>query len=112
MPPFRPPRLSPLFAILFAGAVACASPSSAAWPDRPDSLVVLHTNDTHAHLFPYAVRGDGRLGGAAARAALIERMRRGTQRTLLLDAGDVFQGTAYYNFFRGVPDYRAMSLMR
>jgi 2',3'-cyclic-nucleotide 2'-phosphodiesterase (5'-nucleotidase family) len=52
------------------------------------------------------------VGGAAARAALIARLRSAPEKTLLLDAGDVFQGTALYNFFRGIPDYRSMTLMR
>jgi 2',3'-cyclic-nucleotide 2'-phosphodiesterase (5'-nucleotidase family) len=52
------------------------------------------------------------VGGAAARAALIARLRGRQGKTLLLDAGDVFQGTPFYNYFRGVPDYRSMSLMR
>lgn len=76
-----------------------------------DSLILLHSNDTHARLMPFPADDGERVGGAAARAALIERERRRPGRTLLLDAGDVFQGTPYYNFFRGVPDYRAMSLM-
>lgn len=87
-----------------------AEAGSGADAGRPDSLVILHTNDTHAHLVPFQ-RDDGTLaGGAAARAALIERERDAAP-MLLLDGGDVFQGTPYFNFFRGVPDYRAMSIM-
>jgi len=78
---------------------------------RRDSLVILHTNDTHARLMPFQADDGKMAGGAAARAALIQRERGRPGRTLLLDAGDVFQGTPYFNFFRGVPDYRAMSLM-
>ncbi len=87
-------------------------PSRAAWPRGADSLVVLHTNDIHAHLQPFLDSRGARVGGAAARAAVIDRERRGAAGTILLDAGDVFQGTPYYNFFRGTPDYRSMSLMR
>jgi 5'-nucleotidase / UDP-sugar diphosphatase len=61
---------------------------------------------------PFQADDGAKSGGAAARAALIEKERRRGGRTLLLDGGDVFQGTPYFNFFRGVPDYRAMSLMR
>jgi 2',3'-cyclic-nucleotide 2'-phosphodiesterase (5'-nucleotidase family) len=82
----------------------------AAWPAQPESLLILHTNDIHAHLMPYEDAQGSLVGGAAARAALIERLRVFPGKTLLLDAGDVFQGTPFYNFFRGVPDYRAMSL--
>ena len=108
-------------AVLFLGAPAAGlhSPrdrgsrrADAAGPTgRLDSLVILHTNDTHARLMPFQEDDGTMAGGAAARAALIERERGRAGRTLLLDAGDVFQGTPYFNFFRGVPDYRAMSLM-
>src|SRR5467141_3007700 len=87
------------------------SPALAAWPDQPDSLLILHTNDIHAHLMPFEDPKGAIVGGAAARAALISRLHRQHARTLLLDAGDVFQGTPFYNFFRGVPDYRSMTLM-
>ena len=61
---------------------------------------------------PFEADDGSKAGGAAARAALIEKQRGRPGQTLLLDGGDVFQGTPYFNFFRGVPDYRAMSLMR
>lgn len=111
-------RRTYLFAWLAAVAVFAFAPIGlapsvfAAWPARPDSLVILHTNDIHAHLFPFEDPKGAIVGGAAARAALIARLRTQHARTLLLDAGDVFQGTPVYNFFRGVPDYRSMSLMR
>ncbi len=60
---------------------------------------------------PFKREDGAAAGGAAARASLIRRERSSPSRTLVLDAGDVFQGTPYFNFFRGIPDYRAMSLM-
>jgi 2',3'-cyclic-nucleotide 2'-phosphodiesterase (5'-nucleotidase family) len=73
---------------------------------------VLHTNDTHAHLFPFeSARSGSVVCGAAPRAAALARERGRAGPTLTLDAGDVFQGTPYYNYFRGVPDYRSMSRM-
>jgi 2',3'-cyclic-nucleotide 2'-phosphodiesterase (5'-nucleotidase family) len=80
--------------------------------ERLDSLVILHTNDVHARLMPFTREDSALVGGAAARAALIARERSRGGSTLLLDAGDVFQGTPLFNFFRGVPDYRSMSEMR
>jgi 2',3'-cyclic-nucleotide 2'-phosphodiesterase (5'-nucleotidase family) len=103
--PLLPPAPGP-------GPPAAFAKSAAA---RPDSLVILHSNDTHAHLLPFRPEGGGeRVGGAAARAALIarERGRSPGGRTILLDAGDAFQGTPYYNYFRGVPDYKTMAAMR
>jgi len=96
-------------ALFFGGSPHFTDRAFAAWPARPDSLLILHTNDIHAHLFPYQDSRGSTVGGAAARAALIAKMRGQRGKTLLLDAGDVFQGTPVYNFYRGVPDYRSMS---
>ena len=76
-------------------------------------LVILHTNDVHSRLDPFPMDG-GRnqgLGGVAARAALIEKIRAEEEHVLLLDAGDIFQGTPYFNFYKGEPEIRAMSAM-
>jgi len=51
------------------------------------------------------------LGGAARRATLIENIRSEHPNVLLLDSGDIFQGTPYFNFFRGEVEFRAMSAM-
>jgi 5'-nucleotidase len=51
------------------------------------------------------------LGGAARRAGLIKRIRAEEPNVLLLDAGDIFQGTPYFNFFKGEIELRAMSEM-
>jgi len=103
-------RVFGLGAALILSALSCFAPRVfAAWPARHDSLLILHTNDIHAHLFPFQDAKGATVGGAAARAALFAKMRGHGGRTLLLDAGDVFQGTPIYNFFRGVPDYRSMS---
>jgi len=76
-------------------------------------LVVLHTNDTHSRIDPFPMDG-GRfagLGGAARRATLIRRVREANQHVLLLDSGDIFQGTPYFNFFGGEIEFRAMTAM-
>ena len=78
-----------------------------------DVLTILHTNDTHSRIDPFP-SDDSRyanLGGAARRAALIKKIRRDASHVLLLDAGDVFQGTHYFNFFKGELDYKLMSAM-
>lgn len=76
-------------------------------------LVVLYTNDWHSHIDPFPMDG-GRnqgLGGAAKRAALIKQIRQQYQHVLLLDAGDIFQGTPYFNFFGGELEFKLMSSM-
>ncbi len=76
-------------------------------------LVILHTNDTHSRLDPFPMDG-GRfagLGGAARRATLIRRVRDANAHVLLLDSGDILQGTPYFNFFGGELEFRAMTAM-
>jgi 5'-nucleotidase len=75
------------------------------------TLVILHTNDTHSHLepFPDNHKQYPGLGGVAARKKLIDNIKSEGHPTLLLDAGDIFQGTPYFNFFLGEPELKAMS---
>jgi 5'-nucleotidase len=76
-------------------------------------LTILHTNDVHSRIDPFPMDG-GRnqgLGGVAARAALIETIRKEEEQVLLLDAGDIFQGTPYFNLYKGEPEMKAMAAM-
>ena len=84
-------------------------------PSHPKDqhLVILHTNDTHSRMDPFPMDG-GRfqgLGGVARRASLIKRVRAAHPNVLLLDSGDIFQGTPYFNFFKGEIEFEAMSAM-
>jgi 5'-nucleotidase/UDP-sugar diphosphatase len=85
------------------------------------TLTLAHTNDTHAHLEPMELTLSGkkvRVGGVAQRVAFFDRLRAGRRNLLILDAGDVFQGTLYFNQYRGLADryfmhrmlYRVMTL--
>ena len=100
--------LAVLLAIWVTGVYVCPTPAKPP-PVGVDSLVVLHTNDIHSHLFPFLRADSGLVGGAAARNNLIARERAQTPDLLLLDAGDVVQGTPVYNLFRGEPDMKAMA---
>ncbi|WP_005037153.1 bifunctional metallophosphatase/5'-nucleotidase [Holophaga foetida] len=73
-------------------------------------ITLLHTNDTHSHLEPLASGSLAGRGGIARRAALVKRLRSQGGNLLLLDAGDVFQGTPYFNRFKGSLDYKLMSM--
>lgn len=73
-------------------------------------ITLLHTNDTHSHLEPLASGALAGRGGIARRAGLVKRLRAQGGNLLLLDAGDVFQGTPYFNRFRGLLDYKLMSM--
>jgi 5'-nucleotidase len=76
-------------------------------------LVILHTNDTHSRIDPFPEDGSrfAGLGGVARRATLIDRIRRENEHVLLLDSGDIFQGTPYFNFFDGEIELRTMTAM-
>lgn len=76
-------------------------------------ITVLHTNDVHSRLDPFPMDGtrNAGQGGVAARAALIKKIRQEEENVLLLDAGDIFQGTPYFNVFKGEPEMKAMQMM-
>jgi 5'-nucleotidase len=90
-----------------------ATPLFGATSRRRRTVTILHTNDTHARLdpFPTASGTLAGLGGIARRASLIRQIRAEQEHVLLLDAGDVFQGTPYFNYYSAEPDFRAMSRM-
>ena len=114
-------------------AASCAGPTTAspAASPRPsgspaaspgtfaaDRIQILHTNDIHGHLDVTAtVQGGGAgtfdQGGLVAMAAQIEKLRaRAPQRTLLVDAGDAWQGTYISNENKGQAITQIMSLLR
>jgi 5'-nucleotidase len=76
-------------------------------------IVILHTNDVHSHLEPFPANDPkyANLGGVERRAALIRSIRAKENNVLLLDAGDIFQGTPYFNMFGGEVEMKAMSAM-
>ncbi|WP_309641600.1 metallophosphatase [Flavobacterium sp.] len=77
-------------------------------------LTVLHTNDVHSYIdpFPPTHPKNPNMGGVARRAALIETIRAENPNVLLLDAGDIFQGTPYFNYYGGELEFKLMSMMR
>ena len=76
-------------------------------------ITILHTNDTHSQIDPILDNDKtyGGKGGVARRATLVKRVRKENPNTLLIDGGDVCQGTPYFNFYRGEVEYKAMSLI-
>jgi 5'-nucleotidase len=76
-------------------------------------ITILHTNDVHSHIDPFPInhpRNPG-LGGVAKRAAWIQKIRQENNNVLLLDAGDSFQGTPYFNYYGGELEFKLMSMM-
>ncbi len=76
-------------------------------------LTILHTNDVHSRLEPFPMDGSKNQGlaGVAARAELIQKIRTEEAQVLLLDAGDIFQGTPFFNLYKGEPEMKAMAAM-
>lgn len=96
--------------LLGAGSVLSPLASIAKNSDR---LVILHTNDWHSHVDPFPITDKKYpgLGGAARRAQLIKEIRSQYKHVLLLDSGDIFQGTPYFNYYGGEIEFKLMSEM-
>ncbi|WP_020606690.1 bifunctional metallophosphatase/5'-nucleotidase [Spirosoma spitsbergense] len=75
------------------------------------SLTILHTNDVHSRLDPFPMDGSRNAGkgGVARRATLVQKIRQENPNVLLFDAGDIFQGTPYFNLYKGEPEILAMN---
>ncbi len=82
-----------LLAVLFVPAVAA---------DEPFTLTILHTNDTHANIQPcMATCNNQNLGGVARRYTAIQQVKAEGGNVLVVDAGDPFQGTLFFNYWQG-----------
>lgn len=95
-------------ALMTLGSVPFASAK-----DSDVQLTILHTNDVHSRIEPFPMDGSRNqgMGGVARRAALVEKIRQEQKNVLLLDAGDVFQGTPYFNLYGGELEMTLMSKM-
>lgn len=76
-------------------------------------LTILHTNDQHSRIEPFDASDarNANKGGFARRATLIQQIRSKENNVLLLDSGDIFQGTPYFNFYGGELEFKLMSMM-
>lgn len=83
--------------------------TSLVWAQTP--LVILHTNDTHSQIDAFKDKDGSMVGGIYCRAAIIDQVRQENKNVLLLDAGDYFQGTPYFNFFKGATEIKFMNLL-
>ncbi|KAJ1958131.1 hypothetical protein IWQ62_004951 [Dispira parvispora] len=90
--------------------------------DGYSHIRIIFTNDIHAHEEEFSTLGsdckDADMeehtcyGGAGRRQTIINRLRAGYKRSLLFDAGDVFQGHAIYNYYRGNASAVVMNAQR
>ena len=98
-------------ALVILGSYGLQSFSSSV---KTSKITILHTNDVHSHIDAFGPE-DGRnanKGGVARRASLIETIRNENPNTLLLDAGDIFQGTPYFNYYGGELEFKLMSKLK
>ena len=93
--------------VLMKPSFATQNPSSAG----KSRLVILHTNDTHSNIDPFPENHSKYpgMGGIAKRYAIIKKIKAKEPNVLLLDSGDIFQGTPYFNTFNGVLEMKCMS---
>ena len=77
-------------------------------------ITILHTNDTHSHLdtFPQTDAKFPNQGGAAKRATIFNKIKNENPHTLILDAGDMFQGTPYFNYYGGELEIKVMNMLQ
>ena len=78
--------------------------------DKPITITFLHTNDLHAHVMPTTIKGKS-YGGYARLATLVRRAREKDPNVVLLNAGDTFQGTLYFNTYQGLADGAMLTAM-
>ncbi|MEX1003229.1 MAG: metallophosphatase [Crocinitomicaceae bacterium] len=99
--------------IATGGVVLAALPSIAAG-NKENKLTILHTNDTHSHIDPFPAdhKRHANQGGVNRRKAVIDQIRKEEDQVLLLDAGDIFQGTPYFNMHGGELEFKVMSAMQ
>jgi 5'-nucleotidase len=76
-------------------------------------ITILHTNDVHSHIDPFGPndKRNANKGGVARRATLVDSIRKENPNTILLDAGDIFQGTPYFNYYGGELEFKLMSML-
>jgi len=93
------------------GAFVVSSLSSFGQSRALDKITILHTNDTHSHIdsFPLNHSKYPNKGGVNRRKALVDKIREKEKNVLLLDAGDIFQGTPYFNLYGGELELKVMS---
>ena len=80
---------------------------------RSRKITILHTNDMHSHIdsFPLNHSKHPGMGGMRRVASLVKKIRNEEKNVILIDAGDVFQGTPYFNRYKGSLELKIMSTM-
>jgi 2',3'-cyclic-nucleotide 2'-phosphodiesterase (5'-nucleotidase family) len=115
--------LSPLIVSVVVGLTIIAgfSPANASEGSVPLSVTILHWNDFHSYNTPTEVRrkdeisGDDlivRIGGYPALAGFVDSIRSANDRTIVLHAGDDFQGTPVSSVTLGESQFKILNIIK
>lgn len=110
-----------ILAVPFSSYTGYGQPSFPPPASIPSKFTILHTNDIHAHLDEFSKGGtDCRqgditnntcYGGIARMKTVIDQYRQNTSDVILLDAGDQFQGTLFFTYFKAGPSAQLMNTL-
>lgn len=102
-------------AVIAGGGMAALGGGGALWMEENGTIniTILHTNDVHSRIDPFPATDPKfpNMGGFARRASMVRLIRQQEPHVLLLDSGDIFQGTPYFNYYGGELEFRLMSQM-
>lgn len=101
-------------ALISLGGLSLSSFSTIEKAVKTKKITILHTNDTHSHIDAFEIDHPKypNMGGVARRASVIDKIRKEEDNVLLLDAGDIFQGTPYFNYYGGELEFKLMSMLK
>ncbi|BCY29505.1 bifunctional metallophosphatase/5'-nucleotidase [Flavobacterium okayamense] len=100
-------------ALITVGSLSLSSFSTIETSSKTKKITILHTNDTHSHIDAFESDHPKypNMGGVSRRASVINKIREEENNVLLLDAGDIFQGTPYFNYYGGELEFKLMSML-
>lgn len=95
-------RLFQIFVLTFIGTFLMLSAASS----QTETLTIIHVNDTHSNLLPYAA---GQYGGIARAASVIGMWQQTEPNPILVHTGDLMVGTLMFNAYFGVPELQILN---
>ena len=99
---------------MLAGSASLMALPTQAMSSKAEKITILHTNDLHSRIEPFSELDPkyANLGGLSRLSTMIDQVRKTEKNVILLDAGDIFQGTPYFNLFGGELEFKLMSNMQ
>lgn len=95
-------RLFQIFVLTFVGTFLMLATASS----QTETLTIIHVNDTHSNLLPYAA---GQYGGIARAASVIGMWQQTESNPILVHTGDLMVGTLMFNAYVGVPELQILN---